>query len=545
LAGYVERQVRRQLADLGEKHDGSQKQRKARFLAFTALPSGMSSLAIHLLILIGLGIYALTPPRFGADAISIVIVEADLDAQEEETLEDLAIDFSSELEIAPAGPIEDSLWDDKEAEDPDNLVPDDLADLLRSIGEGPAVSESRAAGGVQGAGTGENRCVDEGLASRALRRRQALSCGATHDSENAVDRGLEWLVRHQRRDGSWSFNHREGEHGCQDCTCRHPGTRNACNGATGMALLALLGAGHTHRQGRYRQEVARGLCYLKRQQQQNGSLVDSGGTMYSHGLATLALCEACGMTRHDASDAGQTNDDGDRRPVVAVFGLPDAAQRGIRFIEWAQHHGGGWRYRPKQAGDTSVLGWQMMALKSGHLAGLRVNRQTVDRAVTFLDSVESRDGANYGYTSPGGTEATSAIGLLCRMYTGWGRDHKGLGGGVERLAEFARPGRGMYFYYYATQVMHHYRGPSWYRWNAWMRDYLVQMQVRDGREAGSWRIPGRHDTSAGRLYFTAMATMTLEVYYRYSPIYGDEAVAAEPVASDGTRTVVADVRPDF
>jgi hypothetical protein len=89
----------------------------------------------------------------------------------------------------------------------------------------------------------------------------------------------------------------------------------------------------------------------------------------------------------------------------------------------------------------------------------------------------------------------------------------------------------MYFYYYATQVMHHYGGPSWYCWNAWMREHLVQTQERDGPEAGSWYLRGRHDNSAGRLYCTAMATMTLEVYYRYSPIYGDEAVAGAPAAS--------------
>jgi hypothetical protein len=83
----------------------------------------------------------------------------------------------------------------------------------------------------------------------------------------------------------------------------------------------------------------------------------------------------------------------------------------------------------------------------------------------------------------------------------------------------------MYYYYYATQVMHHYGGPAWDKWNDWMRDYLVKTQGRKGSEAGSWHFNGSHD-DAGRLYGTAMAAMTLEIYYRYSPIYGEEVVAA-------------------
>ena len=36
----------------------------------------------------------------------------------------------------------------------------------------------------------------------------------------------------------------------------------------------------------------------------------------------------------------------------------------------------------------------------------------------------------------------------------------------------------MYYNYYATQVLHHYDGELWTKWNAKMRDYLVNSQVR-------------------------------------------------------------------
>jgi hypothetical protein len=187
-----------------------------------------------------------------------------------------------------------------------------------------------------------------------------------------------------------------------------------------------------------------------------------------------------------------------------------------------------------QPGDTSIVGWQLMALKSGYLAGLAVDPQVIKRSVQFLDSVAQDEvGSCYGYTSAarrkqvpvGSASATTAIGLLCRMYTGWPKNRPGMTMGVQRLMQSRQPNKGMCFYYYAVQVMHHYGGPEWREWNDGFRNGLVRQQRRQGRDAGSWLFQGAHD-EAGRLYCTAMAAMCLEVYYRYSPIYGHEAVTA-------------------
>ena len=84
---------------------------------------------------------------------------------------------------------------------------------------------------------------------------------------------------------------------------------------------------------------------------------------------------------------------------------------------------------------------------------------------------------------------------------------------------------GMYYNYYATQVMHHYGGSEWKRWNEVMREFLIRSQSRQGHEEGSWFFDiSRFDTKGGRLYCTALAAMTLEVYYRYSPIYSSDSV---------------------
>jgi hypothetical protein len=86
----------------------------------------------------------------------------------------------------------------------------------------------------------------------------------------------------------------------------------------------------------------------------------------------------------------------------------------------------------------------------------------------------------------------------------------------------------MYFNYYASQVLHHIGGPNWEKWNPRMREYLIRTQATDGHEMGSWYFAESHSTPGGRLYTTAMATMTLEVYYRYMPMYKEEFVKDAP-----------------
>src|SRR5262249_2236622 len=159
----------------------------------------------------------------------------------------------------------------------------------------------------------------------------------------------------------------------------------------------------------------------------------------------------------------------------------------------AQHAGGGWRYAAKQAGDTSVVGWQVMALKSGQMSGLNVPEETMKKAGKFLDSVqakfkydgkdkegnaESRDGVGYGYTGPQQTPTMTAVGLLCRQYLGWSPRKVELVNGVNWMRDTYPPGTvgSMYYYYYATQVMHHMQGESWATWNPKMRDLLVAKQ---------------------------------------------------------------------
>ena len=329
-------------------------------------------------------------------------------------------------------------------------------------------------------------------------------------TEAAVARALRWIAVHQWQDGGWSFDLGGGV--CQG-QCSHSGKLDSArNGATGLALLALLGAGHTHKEGQYRQTVRAGLEFLKRsmkRQDDGGSLVDDGG-MVSHGIGSLALCELYAMT-------------GDPQ-------LKDLAQDSIDFIVHAQDPvGGGWQHSPRKPGETAALGWQVLALKSGHAMRLNVPPPTAAGAVNFLDSVRAADGFGYGSTGPGSGRATTAVGLASRLYLVGKNDASELRRGVQYLSTTKLSRDDMIYNFHATLVLGQSEGASeeWQSWLREMREWLVEGQSREGHENGSWMMPGDDPgaETGGRLYCTAMAAMILEVYYRHLPIYGRGATA--------------------
>jgi len=330
--------------------------------------------------------------------------------------------------------------------------------------------------------------------------------GGSEGSEKAVSRALEWIVNHQLRDGSWTFEMMCGQ-------CGNSGV-HAPIAATSMALLPLLGAGHTPVKGKYRGAVDRGIQRLLTcgvWQGEYYSLREDGisasGNMYSHGLATIVLCEAYAML---GSSSYRYKKD-----------LKNAAQGAIRYIEFCQHQEGGWRYSPKQAGDTSVTGWIVMALKSAQMGGFDVQPRVLNGSLDFLKSVSHDSEGQYYYQRSGGTDATTAIGLLLRIYLDWATDNPLLLSGTDKLLAKGPVFENPYYMYYATQLFHHIGGSRWENWNRQVRDPLIEQQCLVGHERGSWFPAGAdgYCGTGGRLYTTSLNCMILEVYYRHMPLY--------------------------
>lgn len=383
-----------------------------------------------------------------------------------------------------------------------------LEDLLRGYGPSRRQASHRTEMTPADAlRQGSMRARGGGFEARrgALKARMLADRGGTPETERAVQQGLAWLAAHQWQDGGWRFDLSEGPCGGR---CDNSGTVATSTGATGLALLPFLGAGHTHQSGKYRDVVRNGLQYLQRRIVQTPHGADlQEGTMYAQGIATTALCEAYAMTQD------------------VTWG--ESAQQAIDFIQAAQHSEGGWRYYPGQPGDTTVFGWQMMALKSAALGGLDVPAPVVTRGQHFLDTVQLAPGAYYGYVQPDKDPGPTAIGLLIRMYTGWHRNDPRLIEGVDYLNSLGPSRHDVYFNYYATQVLHHYGGAAWHEWNESMRDPLLETQATKGHERGSWFFRDEHGSKGGRLYTTAMCVMILEVYYRHMPLYEDRAVTED------------------
>jgi hypothetical protein len=398
---------------------------------------------------------------------------------------------------------------------------------IGGVGAGPAVKGRGGVGLGAGAGTRPGSGGDAwGFGGRGSGSRKDLlgSGGGTKQSERAVAAALNWLARHQLASGAWGLASYKGR--CKDATCSGPGRDEGGDrptAATALALLPFLAAGQTHEsRGPYRKTIAAGIRFLISNQQRNGDL-RMGGDMYNHGLAAIALGECYGMT-------GAKN-------------VRAAAQSALNFIMEAQDpQGGGWRYLLREPGDTSVTGWQIMALKSGQMAYLTVRPAVFEKAKAFLKTVtfeghsgrftympkaQLADSADY-------ERATTAIGLLCLQYLQMPRTDPAMVEGTTFLMQNP-PGSGarnLYYLYYATQVMHNQPGPQWDAWNRKMRRILIDTQSKDGCAAGSWDptaptkdIWGEH---GGRLMMTSLSALTLEVYYRYLPLYKLDTETAPP-----------------
>ena len=353
---------------------------------------------------------------------------------------------------------------------------------------------------------------------RVAPERQKLSgkLGGSRESEEAVRIGLRWLASVQSEDGSWSAS-RWGAGRAVPVAGRdrrQAGT-NADMGITGLALLAFLGDGHTHTtDGNYKTTVARSLQFLIDRQAKDGNLSGNASlfaAMYCHGMASFAISEAYAMTN-----------DGRLRPTV---------RRATEYIVSAQHpKTGGWRYRVGDTGDTSQLGWQLMALKSAALAGIPMPGRTEDGIRRYLTSVSRGRYGGLACYRPGQriSRPMTAEALACRQFLGDSPSSAAASEASEYItaelpgSELQRGQKlNFYYYYYATIALYQRQDDHWRQWNAALQSTLIASQERLGNQAGSWHPDTAWGGYGGRVYTTAMATLCLEVYYRFLPLYAD------------------------
>ena len=597
------KKLRMDSATAGNRRDGTGWAEKVT--ASNSVRSVYLSLTTHLIVAIILTLWAISPES-QSNRLSPVII--DFGTEPEQERGETNGDDNTATLLTEADEKDDPLETSEERSDSSEeevTAPDEnqtnqqmqTADLNKDMATGNPVSEKTATksqpslrqvmpkeqqdnkkkdmqrdGGTRVTASSADAKAALSQRSGAARGETARARGGSPASEAAIERGLLWLARHQAANGAWLFEHPH----CidpfgrpsQQCLCRTKGyIEGHTKASTSIALLPFLGAGNTHLDGPYKEVVYRGLeqlktildIELKELHPDNSNFVSTfSGDLYGYGLTTLVMAEAFGMTG-----------DPDLERYVNALTV---------FLARHQHPLGGWRYELGQPGDITVTGWQVVALKSSQLTGAPVHSDIFRQADKFLDSLTppappsrpgrtqvvankiggmSRDPTRYHYLAsfansttrePG--ECTSAVGLLCRLYTGWNSNDPRLLKGVNQLLKSnTHPALLLYRNFYLAQILLHIDHPAWEQWNRRNRDYLVRMQVTETTrmnqrnpafgsppcEIGSWyltnpngttknAIRDRHLAPAGRLAHTALAILTLEVYYRLLPIYKPVAI---------------------
>lgn len=340
--------------------------------------------------------------------------------------------------------------------------------------------------------------------------------------KQAIDDALVWLKQHQDDDGKWDC----------DSFMKHDDTKVVCDGAgnathdvgvTGLALLTFLGDGSTLRAGPYREQVRKAVQWLRAQQHVNGRI---GGNqthdfIYDHAIATYALAEAYGLSDFQA--------------------IKHTVQQALNYLEAHRNQGAVWRYQPRDKGnDTSVSNWCAMAYIAGREFGLDVNTKSFANISDWLDQVADHATGQHGYTKRGEpssrhpgdharrfplgkNEPLTGSSLMVRYMLGQrDKTHPVLARAARLVASKPpawNPKTGsidFYSWFWCSHAMFQAGGAHWRGWSRDLSKALLTGRRKDGAAKGSWDPIGVWGEDGGRVASTALATLSLQSFYRYA-----------------------------
>jgi Prenyltransferase and squalene oxidase repeat len=334
---------------------------------------------------------------------------------------------------------------------------------------------------------------------------------------DTVSKGLEYLVKHQHKDGHW-----EGDDG------KHP---VAMTGLVGLALL--MEKDNPRRTGRSLERVNKAK-YLANIRMAADWLVDQSpagrdGLIFSehpsetarymqgHGLATIFLAGA------------YIGEDDEKRAKR----LNDALTKAVKYIVKAQSTQGGWYETSKVEGHDfatiSATVIQIQALQAAENAGIPVPSGAIGDAQEYLKRAlgkyEGKDKPAQDGKRLTDTAAGLGIWSSATTYTtvgGKGEEEKRERERWDQRLKYCRSeiptGRNVKFgrdelahYYYAQAVFNNLAGKDWSDYRTTMFDHLQSSQNKDG----SW--PSAADIGVGPVYSTALWCVVLQLDKRSHP----------------------------
>ncbi|GHC49964.1 prenyltransferase/squalene oxidase repeat-containing protein [Roseibacillus persicicus] len=379
-------------------------------------------------------------------------------------------------------------------------VPDVDVPLPSSdFGDGDDFGAGWGTGGDGGGGGFGNIPADmRKRCSKADRLQRLAENGGNEQCEEAVMKALRWLKTKQKPNGSWGSEKPVA--------------------MTGLALLAYLGHCETPLSEEFGENVTNAMVFLvNNNMKQNGksaSDLQDKHWCYEHAIAMYALSESYTFCKQLKIEH-----------VVPQLG--EAVKAGTEWIIDNQTSAGGWDYAYNTAGrpgDSSIVAWHLQALKAASATGTKFSKikGTVSDGLDFLENTQAKNGGfGYGFNKkPVGTSGhftLTGAGALCFQ------QHKGASNskaraGIKYIDEnskfnFANREANLYEHYYSSQAMINHGGEQWKRYNKLFRDELIKNQ----RDDGSWPNPGGQGSHGDPVYTVSLATLMLEVYYRFLP----------------------------
>lgn len=267
--------------------------------------------------------------------------------------------------------------------------------------------------------------------------------------ENAahVARALDWFCQIQEPDGSWNAE-------------KWGGHRRFEVALTALPALALISAEKPTPKSA--SAVGSAILWLQKQQTESGNFgPEFQGASYNHSIATLALLRAY-----------------QRQPEGELQRSLNAALTAALARQTAD---GGWGYLHSPFADRSITEWHIEALELATALGWENARPSLERARAWL---AAHPDPRLDAEEPPDSPST----LLART------DNAAL--------DFYRA-------YFLTAALRHEHDESSRQRLATIRHTLLLHQVAAGSDSGSWPADDRWGRAGGRLYSTALASLSL------------------------------------
>jgi len=460
------------------------------------------AMLIHALIIVGLALWGL-----GVLEAEKPEIEARIAPPTENTVERPTVKTET-LQRKPSSPSQSAKLISAAVPESAVFVPDvpfetDSIDIGTSANLGMGFGTAGSGSGDGQSGFGGVPAGMKGRCTLEERMKRLAESGGTKECEEAVVKSLTWLQLQQNADGSWG--------------------RSKKISMTGLVLLAYLGHCETPQSTQFGETVLNGMLFLIDQGMQNDGYFfanrQGNAWVYEHAIAVYALAESYAFTAE---------------MTMEIPNLREVVEKGTDIILDGQHSSGGWDYNYNKSsgrgGDTSIVGWQVQALKAAQNAGYGtkfgaedVLMRSVTAAHKYLENMQSKEGV-FGYSSRGRgiSYGLQGVGALCfQMFGKEGRPvRNALKIAQDTPLDYNAADANLYGWYYTTQAMFFKGGTYWEKWNDKWRDQILNNQGSDG----AWKAEGatghKSTHAAGadsQIYRNALCTLMLEVYYRFLP----------------------------